>query len=339
MRRFLPWLPACAATLVASCSLTLFDYSNIVSKRYALVYGVTMYTTASGYPAGTYPNLSFPDSDARAVAAMLKSEGYVTVLRYTDASGEEWLVDPTGTYDEGSLAGDMYGANGPSKANMVADIQNYFQGVVGQNDVFVLYFSGHGMQSTGSSPPIEYIVPEGGVQLYGGQYEGDASLSLSDSELGAMIAAVPTKRRVVILDTCNSGGFIGNSLEADSIPPASNGSSGGISVQTLAQALTNYLSFPFVTSGISPYGGAMVLSAAGRDESCYEASSPFDHGVMTYFFLQAPQSGDLNHDGHVTVAEAFSLAKAGIDNDWNPGNPAYSFEPRISGGPVDFVLW
>ncbi|MGA2612776.1 MAG: caspase family protein [Spirochaetia bacterium] len=341
MKKVFPWLVALGASLLASCSLTLFDYSNVTSKHYALVYGVTVYTSL--YGAGFYPNLNFPDADARGVAAMLRAEGYFVVLRYVDSSGNEYLsTSSASTVLTGNVMVDKTGTSGPCKANISADIQAYFQNVVGPNDVFIFYFSGHGMQVT-SSPPVEYFVPEGAVQYLNSQWVGVPSLSVADYELGSMIGTLSTKRRVVILDTCNSGGFIGNSLEADSIPPASLGSAGGVSIPTLLAALANYLNFSSNASGLSPYGDGMVLSAAGRDESCYEASSPYNHGIMTYFLLQAPQSGDLNHDGHVTVAEAFSLAKAGVDTDWN-GNSAVqtageTFEPRISGGPIDFVLW
>lgn len=337
MKKVFPWLVALGASLLASCSLTLFNYSNVSPGHYALVYGVTVYTSLSG--AGLYPNLNFPDADARGVAEMFTREGYTVYSRWVDGSGEEYVngldtgknlstTDPTGQFL-------------PSKANLQADL-NTMQSIVRPNDVFIFYFSGHGMQVT-SSPPVEYFVPEGAVQYLNSQWVGVPSLSVADYELGSMIGTLPTKRRVVILDTCNSGGFIGNSLEADSIPPASLGSAGGVSIPTLLAALANYLNFSSNASGLSPYGDGMVLSAAGRDESCYEASSPYNHGIMTYFLLQAPQSGDLNHDGHVTVAEAFSLAKAGVDTDWN-GNSAVqtageTFEPRISGGPIDFVLW
>jgi hypothetical protein len=337
MKKVFPWLLALASALLASCSLTLFDYSNVTSKHYALVYGVTLYTSSS--PAGSYPNLNFPDADARDVAAMLTLEGYTVYSRWIDGSGEEYV--------NGSDTGknlnttDPTGLLSPSKVNLQVDL-NTLQSIVKPNDVFIFYFYGHGMQVT-SSPPVEYFVPEGAVQYLNSQWVGVPSLSVADYELGSMIGTLSTKRRVVILDTCNSGGFIGNSLEADSIPPASLGSAGGVSIPTLLAALANYLNFSSNASGLSPYGDGMVLSAAGRDESCYEASSPYNHGIMTYFLLQAPQSGDLNHDGHVTVAEAFSLAKAGVDTDWN-GNSAVqtageTFEPRISGGPIDFVLW
>ena len=40
MRRSLSLVLAVSAALLASCSLTLFNYSDTGSKRYALVYGV-----------------------------------------------------------------------------------------------------------------------------------------------------------------------------------------------------------------------------------------------------------------------------------------------------------
>jgi Caspase domain len=329
VRRLLPLLLALSVAALGSCSLTLWNYSNIVTRHYALVYGVTIYD--DNKPAGKYPNLNYPGSDASAVASMLTAEGYDVTSRLVDASGNV-IWDG---HDEGALSGPG-AAFAPTKANLAVDLQA-MGSLVGADDVFVFYFSGHGMQVT-SPTPVEYFVPEGGVVADA----GNTATSVSDSEFGAMLAPISSKRKVVILDTCNSGGFIGNSLEADAIPAASLGSSGGISLQALAQALGNFLNFPTSTSGLSPYGGAMVLSAAGSGEFCYETST-FGHGVMTYFLIQAPQSGDLNHDGHVTVGEAFSLVKAGIETDWNSNSSVQAdgetFEPRISGGPVDFVLW
>ncbi|HVO37779.1 MAG TPA: caspase family protein [Spirochaetia bacterium] len=334
---------ASAALLLASCSLTLWDYTGVTTRKYALVYGVTRYSMAAS--AGSYPNLNYPDSDAQAVAQMLRLQGYQVALRYVDAAGDEWLsTTPSAAVKTDTLSSDPTGANGPSKAKILPDLLSYFTPVVGKDDLFLFYFSGHGMQDTTVSPAMEYFVPEGGVDS---AFQGVTSLSVSDAELGGMLSAVSTKRKIVILDTCNSGGFVGNSLEADSFPPASSGMSGSISVQTLIQALSNYLNFPSSASGLSPYGGAMVLSAAGRDEACYESPAPppyppgplLYHGVMTYYLLRAPQSGDLNTDGRVTAGEAFSLVKAGIESEWNAQMPGSSFEPRISGGPVDLVLW
>ncbi|MGA2764688.1 MAG: caspase family protein [Spirochaetia bacterium] len=334
MRRSLSLVLAITAALLASCSLTLFNYSDAGSKRYALVYGVTEYIVPPTAAGANDPNLGFPASDAAAVAIMLKQENYIVSSRWVDAAGEEYVNGA----DTATNIATNTGAS-PNITNISNDITT-LAGTVGPNDLVVFYFSGHGMQDS-YNPPNEYFVPSGGVYYDSGTnyYYGNPAASVSQNQFASMLSVLNTKRKVVILDTCNSGGFIGNTLEADSIPTASSGSAGGVSPQTLAQALSNYVNFPSTTDGLSPYGGAMVLSAAGRDESCYEASSPYNHGVMTYYFLMAQQQGDLNRDGHVTVSEAFSLVKAGIDTGWNPGNPGLAFEPRISGGPIDFVLW
>jgi hypothetical protein len=56
---------AAAGILASLLSCSLFDYSGVVSKKYALVYGVTVYTTAAA--SGVPPNLSYPDADASAM--------------------------------------------------------------------------------------------------------------------------------------------------------------------------------------------------------------------------------------------------------------------------------
>ena len=198
------------------------------------------------------------------------------------------------------------------------------------------------MQDTSSVPNREYIVPEGAVAWSAPQSEYAAypSLSMRDDELGAYLSSFPTPRKVVILDTCNSGGFIGNQLEADWTPPVAASGPAFVGIGTLFQAIANYASMQSSPTGLSPYG-AQVMSGAGRDESDYEAGPPFSHGIMTYYLLQGLQgsAADLNHDGHVTVLEAFSYTKAGIDVNWNPTYTNQAFEPHVSGGPVDFVLF
>ncbi len=339
---------------LSSCSM--FDYSGMGGNRYALVYGVTRYTMDS---AG--PNLSYPDQDASAISAVLQPT-FTVSSRWVDAAGYVWVngkqpagnpkigTPVTASSDGSSYTGQGTGdVDAPSKANILADIRA-LSGVIGPNDVLVIYFSGHGTQDASVTPPHEYFDPYASVLdngLHTGTFYDYPAPSVRDDELGAAFAAINTPRKVLILDTCNSGGFIGNKLEVDATAQLYRGGSPVVTPGTLIQAISNYASFQASSTGLSPYG-AQVLSAAGRDESCYEWSvlpdgTPLAHGVMTYFLLQGLQGSqaDLNHDGHVTVLEAFAFAKAGIEKDWNPyylaGNEA--FEPHISGGPVDFVLF
>jgi hypothetical protein len=301
---------------------------------------------------GSGPNLLFPDSDASAIYAVLKSNKYSITSRWVDGTGAVWKNNaPTGGFI-GSPSYDISGiftdggsgiADAPTRSNIIADVQA-LASKVGPNDVVLVYFSGHGTQDTSVTPSREYFDPYESVAYFAngsppGFYDNPPT-SVRDDDLAAAFAAIGTPRKVLILDTCNSGGFIGNRLEADWTPTAYSGGAPFVSPATLIQAISNYASMQSSPTGLSPYG-AQVLSAAGRDESCYETPS-LGHGVMTYYLLQGLQGSqaDLNHDGHVTVLEAFSYAKAGIDQNWNPNaGSSYTFEPHISGGPVDFVLF
>jgi len=74
------------AAAISSCSM--FDYSGMVVNKFALVYGVSRYTTATP-PApdpARGPNLQFPDADASSMAALLEAEGYTI----TEAAGSGW---------------------------------------------------------------------------------------------------------------------------------------------------------------------------------------------------------------------------------------------------------
>jgi hypothetical protein len=343
---------ACAlviAGILGSCSL--FDYSGMVSKRYALVYGISSYSI-TGQPKN--PNLTYPDVDASAVNALLVSKGYTVVQsRWVDPSGNlTHNGTPAGTIGTptddgtGNLLNPGTAPEAPSKGVIISDIES-LASVVGPNDLVLVYFSGHGMMDTLVPPSThQYIIPYEGVQLYPGgpspHYYGVPAYSIRDDELRASLDTLPTNRKVIIFDTCNSGGFIGDSLEADATPPSLYTGTVGVTPAIISAAIANYASFPTSSTGLSPYG-ATVIAAAGRDESSYEDGSPYNHGIMTYYLLQTAQKGDLNHDSHVTVGEAFSLIKAGIDQQWNsdPNIIAaqQTFDPHISGGPVDFVLW
>jgi hypothetical protein len=323
-------------------------------KKYALVYGVSMYTHAQA--PGVLPNLGFPGVDASDISALLASHDF-TILksRWVDAAGSVILDginkgligspatnDPTGAT---SLPDTGPGsAFAPSKANIVADILAS-SASLGPNDVLLVYFSGHGMMDSALPPSThQWFVPYGGMMEYipDSNYYGFPAASIRDDELSSLLAGLPTHRKVLVLDTCNSGGFIGNSLEVSSIPPAYTGTNPGVTPALIAAAVSNYSSFTASPTGLPP-SDAMVIAAAGKDESSYEAGPPFNHGIMTYYLLQTAGDADVNRDGSVTALEAFAYVKAGIDKDWNanPGVVAaeQTFEPRISGGPVDFVLF
>jgi hypothetical protein len=300
--RSLGWVLLAAA--LAACSLT---YPT--PRKFAIIFGINIYTLN---------NLSYPVADANSMEAMLVASGFTAgdVIKRTDGAATKGQLQT----DLATLAGSMT-----------------------ENDLFVFYYSGHGTVYPVNGVDAEWILPSQSING-GGAFEPNNAIY--DAELGAMLDVLPTQRRVVILDSCNSGGLIGGGLETDTVSAQLAGHTtfaGVVTLGTVAQAMANYAAFTTTDNGgVSPYH-ALTIAAAGADESSYESSSaPYGgHGVMTYFLLKAPTSGDLNGDGVVTALEMFALAKAGIDTTWNATwkNTSYVFSPHVSGGPIDLVLF
>jgi uncharacterized caspase-like protein len=292
--------------ILAGCSL---NYPQ--PRRFAIVYGINT------YPNGN--NLTYPVADATSIGAMLVANGFAS-------ADVKVATEATAT-----------------KANLVTELAA-FASLMGPNDLFVFYYSGHGTTLPYQGADHDWILPTGSINA---SSQLIVSGAIFDSELGDMLNVLPTKRRVVILDSCNSGGFIGSGIETDTVPPQLFGhtaDAGRITPATIAKAIQNYSAFSSSgaagASGISPYK-ALVIAAAGADEFSYEAGAPYYHGIATYYLLQAPASGDLNGDGVVTALETFALMKAGIDQTWNSryANTDSVFAPHVSGGPIDLVLF
>ncbi len=300
-------LPVLAALLAPGCGFDL-DYD-----KYAVVYGI------SDYPPG-YDDLNFTDDDARDFSDLLAAQGFQVILRVTDDAAVDPL--PVGEATDAQL-----------QADFAAVAQT-----AGEDDLFLFYFSGHGAVGPSASPETtenasgsdsneEYLVLVNDLL---------ADLVLyRDDQLAADLRALPCIKKIVLIDACNSGGFIGNELETDLIPPSLGDSSDESVLDYLADAISLYTNFDGSTSDITPEN-ALVIAAAGEREESFE-SNDYEHGVMTYFLLESAQKGDRNDDGYTTVTEVFDYILRSIQEDWNVTYPA--FAPHVSGGPVDYVLF
>jgi hypothetical protein len=182
---------------------------------------------------------------------------------------------------------------------------------IGKDGFFLFYFSGHGVSQGGS----QYIV------FHDGAY-------VSDNDLMRLISRVPSRQKVVIIDACNSGGFIGDSPGVDT----ENSSL----VFSAPEAFSKY--FANIQAGDIAYTEAIVITAAGEQDLSWEADA-YGHGIFTYFLLQTPGRADRNGDGCVTASEAYYFTQSAVVNNWNSRQPGRSFYPHISGGAMDFVLF
>jgi uncharacterized caspase-like protein len=265
-------------------------------ERYAIVYGISDY-------AGSGNDLTWPEYDAADMENLLGRNGYEVIKR----------ID-----------------SGATQAQLADDINDIiYTRAAARDSFFLFYFSGHGaqMQTRGPEPGAqdgwdEYIFLYDSSDIYDG--------GVSDDELMGLISRVPSRQKVVIIDACNSGGFIGD------FPGVDLGTSSPLF--NAGAAFSAY--FANTESGDIPYTGAIVLAAAGERELSYD-SPTYSNGVFTHFLLETARRADWNGDGYVTVSEAYYYIKNGINSTWNSRLPpgGSPFSPRLSGSALDFVLF
>jgi hypothetical protein len=276
----------------------------VFTEGYAVVYGVSDYGVSGA-------NLTYCHTDANAVSSMLSASGW----------NVETKTDADATKDNLSI--DFLWA----EANATADTPFFF------------YYSGHGGQSVTAPDSEGYGKDQYNEWLFlrnsiTGSGTVDLNKAVYDDELRELIAEIPSRNKTVVIDACNSGGFIGDGAEIDGIPP--NLYYGWEGFSALGAAFRMYVNFP--SSGDINPRDAVVMAASGEQEFSYE-SSTLGHGVFTYFFLESMTRGDENHDGWITISESYSYTKRELDQYWNAQYAAqYEFLPHISGGPVDYVL-
>ncbi len=143
-------------------------------------------------------------------------------------------------------------------------------GRVRPGDLFVLYLAGHGVSDDNG----EYLfLPQDLV------YRNSAALAeggLGGSELRRLLAAIPSNKTVVVLDTCSSGAF--------SLSGRSLGEKGAI-------------------DRLARLSGRVVLAAAGDQRMALE-SPDNQRGIFTGSLVRAlAGAADRNGDGQVGVRE------------------------------------
>lgn len=326
---------------VALLSIALFSCSlsglapKTPANRYALVIGVQDYPNS----AHVDNDLSYPDDDASDLATLLASSGWTVKKQLISTS-------------DGSIATD----GSPTYANIKAAIDSLS---TDDSATILVYYSGHG--STDNGTP--YIIPYDGLtttetpySYYGQTYyyqNDDLAKWITPATLRSWMEAVPAKNRVLILDSCYSGGFITGANAVDTAPDdycQKYGTTADTAI--LLAALSNFNTL--VANNLAAQGtrDIVALSAAGSGEVSWDdlgvSNGRSNNGVFTNYLLKAAESGDVDSDGYVTVAEAYSYAKKNVKANWNAdfwnyidayGDYSFDFLPHISGGTGDIALY
>ena len=205
-------------------------------------------------------------------------------------------------------------------------------------DLYLEYSDPPGNESPDSDSDDEWLFLYG--SLSSTRFEDWSETAISDDMLNSLLAGIPTPKKAVIIDACNASGFIGTSADVDRVPPDYEWDNKTLKEGLFSDAFSLYIYYPDMEEADIPYGNAYVLGASGEQEYSWENSGK-QHGIFTYYFLQAPEYGDGNRDGFVTIDEVYSYTSEQIVTNWNRefSDPEYHYHPHITGGPVTFTLF
>lgn len=176
-----------------------------------------------------------------------------------DARDMNLALFPSGQENKKELLNDA-----ATKANILQAIDDYIAlinaGDSKKNSLFVFYYSGHGFND--------------GTKAYICPYETGASASMiSDAELLAKIRLLPdATKKVIIFDSCHSGGFISKSP-------------GNYRVKSLA---TEESAPVFRGEGFKQLAGVpnLVFMAAARGDQLSLDGGDMGNGMYTHFLLE-----------------------------------------------------
>lgn len=165
-----------------------------------------------------------------------------------------------------------------TKENIKSTIYNV-SSMVKENDTFIFYFSGHG--TNGPDLPY-YICPYDAKNL---------STCIRADELATWIKTINCKNKILIFDTCFSGGL---AIEKEN-------------VKTTVLSYVTSNTTENVTIGYVFGNETTVITSCSEDEFSYE-DYVLNHGVFTYYFLKAFKDprADIDKDGFISLLEAFN---------------------------------
>ncbi len=318
--------------LLSSCATDIATPSD----RFAIVIGVQSYL--GGY------DLDYPDDDAADMKALLEERGW-TVTATLINSSDTTLVSNGTLVADGSTVQDATYANIEAA---IADLAS--QSGFDSDSTVLVYYSGHG--STDSSYSTAYMIPYDGISSTGASV---ASNWITPATMSQWLGTLDCSNKMLILDSCYSGGFVDTSSSTDTIPQSYGEYEGGTEEDTLSYALSNFGSLLAASVADDGDPSVLTIAAAGSEEYSYDGDD--GHGVFTEYLLDAADSGDDDGDGYVTATEAYAYAKDAIDTYWNADYESSSgmmslaewyymyygyvpdFMPHISGGNGDLVLY
>jgi len=295
---------------LSGCS-TAVSASSAASGRYALLIGI------KDYP-GTSNDLTYTESDANDMAALLAAKG--------------WTVTQT-----------LLSSNATYSAIKSAIAAFASQSGFSSTSSVLVYYSGHG--SISSDESTAYIIPYDGLSYNSstGTTSSNTSAWITPATLSGWLGSLDCANRLLILDSCYSGGFVDTGTSTDA--SSQNTTTGRSSTESslVAAGLSKLSTLLAASASGEGDPDVMTISACGSEEYSYDDATT-KHGIFTYYLLASAGSGDSDSDGYVSTSEAFGYTKTKL-KAWDSANMSSwstygeSLLPHISGGTGDFVLF
>jgi caspase domain-containing protein len=206
-------------------------------------------------------------------------------LRYTEKDAEDLgavLRDPQrGAFDHVEVLKD-----GPTRADIRAAISRLGDVARDDRDTVLVYFSSHGTLARDARGEMKRYLVTRDTRM-----TDVAGSALAIDDLKSEFEALRSRRKVLILAACHSGG--GKSLLPGDMQKELAGTKGGFFVRPIEE----------VSRAI------VVLAASDWGETARE-DSKLENDIYTHFLVEALKIGyDRNGDGATTVSEAHDYAR------------------------------
>ncbi len=236
----------------------LHDKSDqqLTNTLFALIVGTSNYRSGS-------INLRFPDKDAAAFREMLNISGRAL---FNDRMDIKLLTTSAGA-----------GAGQSSKAAIHAALED-FAAKAKPQDILLVFLSGHGTTWPANDEKGQFYYLTSENTGFDFSADDNRDKAIPQDSLQAWIRAVKARKRILILDACNSGQVV-KQLDL--------GAKGGPLNADQRRALER----------MKDRSGFFVLAGSAADKSSFE-DPRFRHGLLTYSLLRnIPKvaAGDKNH--------------------------------------------
>ena len=228
-------------------AITIFANYNSAEKPtlYAFIIGIKEFRNSN-------LNLQYTNKDAKSLAEVLKN--------YAKPLFKDVKITLLTTKEQ------------TTKANIIKELKKLQN--LKPNDTFLLYLGSHGEILDGNYYLITSNV--GSLRLKSIQ-----SSALSQDDLKSLISNIPTRKKLILLDTCYAGA-LGNAIK---VALLTRGMSEDTAIKVLSRAT-----------------GVNIIAASLSNQQALEGYK--EHGVFSYTVIEALKGkADSNKDGYIKTSE------------------------------------